>query len=354
MTEVSVLMPAYNVAPYVEQAVRSVLRQTLADLELLVVDDGSSDGTPVLVERVASEDNRVRLLRHARNLGPAAARNTGLAEARGRWIALVDSDDWIAPGRLERLVRLGEAQPADWIADDCWIEPEAGGGPRRRLLAGEPPGCHAVPAAHLVRMDPPERMGYGLLKPMIRRSFLETHGIRYRSAFDRVEDFVLTVDCAAAGARFFLLNEPLYHYRLRQGSITRMAPLPSLEISLAAHRFAAERLGGTADAALAQALRLRGVLIERAIRYRRIVEPLKDGRPLPVLLGLARDPAILPRVVAGMAAGFVRRSLLALAAPRRSPCRHLRGRDTPDGNGSEHHPPAPPRPMAPFAPSQDH
>ena len=98
---VSVIMPAYNARPYIEQAIRSVLDQDYPQLELIVVDDGSNDGTPELAEQFG---NRVKVLRQ-KNAGPAAARNRGFAASQGEFIAFLDADDvWLA-GKASMQVR---------------------------------------------------------------------------------------------------------------------------------------------------------------------------------------------------------------------------------------------------------
>ncbi len=96
---ISVVIPAYNAAPYVARAIESVLAQTVRPTEVIVVDDASSDATAQVVERYGPP---VRLLRRAANGGPAAARNTGIAAAQGEWIALLDADDAWLPRKLER------------------------------------------------------------------------------------------------------------------------------------------------------------------------------------------------------------------------------------------------------------
>lgn len=311
MVEVTVLMASYNVAPFIEHALRSTLAQTLRDIEVLVVDDGSSDGTRAIVEAMAREDRRVRLLCHEHNRGPSAARNTGLAVARGHWIAIVDSDDWMAPHRLERLTKLAQARGADWIADDIWIETGTGAAPLGRILVGEPPGCSEVDIGHLIRRDQPESQGYGLLKPVIRREFLAQHRLRYRPEMDRIEDFILNVECAAAGARHYLLAEPLYHYRRRHHSMTRMPPLPTLTIALRGNQLAADLLQPLRKPTLDRVLEDRAARIEQAIRYRQIIEPIKSGHVIRGLRQLARDPAITGEILRGLTRGAVRRLKLA-------------------------------------------
>ena len=99
MPAVSVVMPAYNVAPYIGTSIASVCAQTFADWELLIVDDGSIDDTAAIAERFARADPRVRVLRQA-NGGISAARNAALRQAAGEFIAILDSDDLWLPGFL--------------------------------------------------------------------------------------------------------------------------------------------------------------------------------------------------------------------------------------------------------------
>lgn len=102
MPIVSVVVPVYNVAQYIEQALTSVLSQTFLDFEIVVVDDGSTDETYELVELIAKRDARVRLFRNERNMKIAETLNKGVASARGDFIARFDGDDIMPPDRLQR------------------------------------------------------------------------------------------------------------------------------------------------------------------------------------------------------------------------------------------------------------
>jgi glycosyltransferase involved in cell wall biosynthesis len=114
---VSVVVPAYNAGETIGNAIQSVLSQTTSDLELIVVDDASTDHT--LQQVVAVGDPRLRVLQLERNSGCAAARNRGVENARGRWVAFLDADDEWVPDRLERLLQVTGKSPgfvADWLA----------------------------------------------------------------------------------------------------------------------------------------------------------------------------------------------------------------------------------------------
>ena len=100
---ISVIIPAYNIAPYIERCIRSILTQTYTDLEILVVNDGSTDETPEICDRLALEDKRIRVF-HKQNGGVSSARNLALANAKGEYISMIDGDDWIEPNLFEHAI----------------------------------------------------------------------------------------------------------------------------------------------------------------------------------------------------------------------------------------------------------
>ena len=116
---VSVIIPTYNRADLVRQAVASVKAQTFRDFEIVVVDDGGTDGTC----EVLSAGRELRVLRHPDRRGVAAARNTGVAAARGEWLAFLDSDDLWLPDKLARQISWLEGQPELLICqtDETWV-----------------------------------------------------------------------------------------------------------------------------------------------------------------------------------------------------------------------------------------
>lgn len=103
---VSIIMPSYNTAKFISETIESVINQTYSNWELVIVDDCSSDDTDAVVARY--EDKRIRYLKNERNSGAAVSRNYALREAKGRWIAFLDSDDLWAPEKLEKQIRFME------------------------------------------------------------------------------------------------------------------------------------------------------------------------------------------------------------------------------------------------------
>ncbi len=109
---VTVVMPSYNVAPYIEGSVRSVIAQTFTDWELLIVDDCSTDDSYDIACRIAETDERIRVLKNEKNSGVARTRNVGIAQAKGKYVALLDSDDQWCETKLEKQLALMKEKKA--------------------------------------------------------------------------------------------------------------------------------------------------------------------------------------------------------------------------------------------------
>jgi glycosyltransferase involved in cell wall biosynthesis len=131
---VSVVMPNFNKGPYVAEAVRSVLTQTLSDFELVAVDDASTDSSRSLLEDLASTDSRLKLVLHSSKRGPSAARNTGIRAASGAYVALIDSDDVYSPTWLEHGLEALSEDDRKVVYSDWWVMGRRG----RRIRSSRP------------------------------------------------------------------------------------------------------------------------------------------------------------------------------------------------------------------------
>ena len=111
MSLVSVIIPAYNCEKYLETAVRSVLEQTVSNSEVLIINDASTDTTGSIADRLAQEDNRIRVIHHEKNKFRSGALNTGLNNANGTYISILDADDYYLADKLERQITFLESHP---------------------------------------------------------------------------------------------------------------------------------------------------------------------------------------------------------------------------------------------------
>jgi glycosyltransferase involved in cell wall biosynthesis len=200
---VTVLVAVHDGEPYLATALESILGQTFSDLELLVVDDASADGTSSLLERLA--DPRLRVLRNDRRRGLAASLNTGLDDARGVYVARLDADDVAMPDRLERQLAAIRGAERTAIVGSAAMELDEGG--RVGPLHVMPASAVAVRWAGLFSSP--------FLHPtvLIERDVLERHELRYDEVYEESEDYELwsRVLDVADGAN---VSAPLVLYRV--------------------------------------------------------------------------------------------------------------------------------------------
>jgi len=206
---VTVFIPTYNREAHIADAVGSVLAQTFADFELLVIDDGSSDGTVAVVE--SFHDPRIVVARHEQNQGIPRTRNHALALARGEYLANLDSDDLCHPRRLERQVAFLDAHP-DHAVVGTWGRDVDEGGRRRRRVRREPLRAADVDVHLLFRCALRNR------SVMLRTAVAREYG--YDEAFTRCQDYELHARMAAHH-RLANLPEVLVYARQHEGRFTR-------------------------------------------------------------------------------------------------------------------------------------
>ncbi|MEO0036346.1 MAG: hypothetical protein RLZZ501_2369 [Pseudomonadota bacterium] len=318
---VSVVMACRNVGPFLDAALASVRQQSLAAIEILLVDDGSTDDTARRARAHAAADPRLRLL-EGRGEGPGAARNRALAVARGDWLAVMDGDDLIHPRRLEILLAAAGTTPAEIVADTL-LAFQAGPPGRRHaytLPAGpdwQRPVEIDLPAYLLANRLFGGGAALGYLKPLIRRDWLAARGIAYDPGLRIGEDYDLIARLLAAGARFRVLPSPLYFYRRHAGSTShRMRAADVAALAEAGERFLTGLPAGPARAA-AEA---RQDSLAVAWHFSTAVEALKRHRPdraAAAGLGHPRAGLLLARTLVQAVGNRLRRALDRL--PRRAP-----------------------------------
>lgn len=213
---VSVIVPIYNVEPYLKECIESILAQTWKNYEVILVDDGSTDLSGKLCDAYANENDKVRVI-HKENGGLSSARNAGIEVSVGNYIAFVDSDDIIHPDYLKVLVEIAESQEADLVACDfikgenCqWIQNPA---PQIEIRLGE---------NILRKMNDKDVIVTVAWNKLYQRKFFDKYGLRYPEGKIH-EDMFLTPQVLYHAKKMVITNQKLYFYRQRENSIMNTA-----------------------------------------------------------------------------------------------------------------------------------
>lgn len=297
-------MPCLNGRGTIERAILSALDSTACEVEVIVIDDASSDDSVDVVGAIA--DSRVRVLPQAVNRGPSACRNLGIEAASGEWVAILDADDWVAPERLERLLDIATSSGLDLIADNQWVVNRQGEKIRQRFSSSNPFGVPNDQGFTLLELAAViKQAGVGILQPLIRRQFLIDSAVRYRPQFKYGEDYHLIFDLVRAGARFGYVEEPLYFAELIEGSLTsnRVEMYGGMIDVLKSIR---RELSGSDGARLCASVDKAVANCRRTIAYGAVVDPLKERRYLAALRAMLQYPGFwsqLPGRVAGALQG---------------------------------------------------
>ena len=220
---VSIIMPAYNMIACIDRAVASIQSQTLTTWELLIVDDASTDETWARICELAAQDDRIRPTRLTENGKAARASNVALKQAQGRWVAIVDADDWIHPDRLQTLVEIAEAGRFD-VAADNQILYDAQADKLVGTVLPDQDRLEVLTLNKYLRhtLTGASRFDYGMLKLLVRTAMLREHDIWYQEGCFQGYDFHFLLDLLAAEAKVAVTHRPYYYYTQPYGSASRL------------------------------------------------------------------------------------------------------------------------------------
>lgn len=204
--DISIIIPAYNVRQYVERCVDSLMSIHGANFEILIVDDGSTDGTSALCDALAEKDSRIRVF-HQRNSGVSEARNTGLRQARGTWIGFVDADDRVESQSYERVLRYASHSNADMLMYGY-----------RSLRSDQPAWVWNMPAGYLsvqsaIAMISAYSGAKGYLwNKLYRRSIIIKQELKCDSRISMCEDLLFNIEYVIHCSRIIGIAECAYDY----------------------------------------------------------------------------------------------------------------------------------------------
>ena len=262
MPVVSVVMPVYNGEKYLAEAIASILNQTFADFEFIIVDDCSQDGSAEIIRAFAKCDERIRLIQHERNLGEAAARNSGIAASSGELIAAMDCDDISLPERLEKQARFLQSHPDIGVVGTFLYTVSADKTGRQ---------SHAYPQQHafIVLESALGSTPVAGAATMARRNALHSVG-----GYDSAQHFACDKELFSrlfCATRFANLPTALYVYRMHHGQMTQMSDEKQKTVAADVRRRWLDRLWGEAPPASIDRLNKLRVGTKLGWRQRRLL-----------------------------------------------------------------------------------
>ena len=224
---VSVILPIYKVEKYLDRCMHSLLNQTLKDIEIIMVDDGSPDNSPTMCDRYAKEDSRVKVI-HKQNAGLGFARNSGLEIATGDYIAFVDSDDFVSVTAFEILLKVALEENADYVMcgyksvrnNICVSEHKD----VNQKMVMEVPDCYNV-LRGMIGIDPDSeysyRHNYSVWHGIYKSTLFTEGGIRFCSERDLIsEDLIFHLSLIPLCRKIVIIPDLLYNYCLNDNSLT--------------------------------------------------------------------------------------------------------------------------------------
>lgn len=222
---VSVIVPVFNAEEYLDKCINSIFAQTLTDIEIILVDDGSKDRSGNICDCYASKDYRIKVI-HQDNFGAATARNTGMLYASGEYLGFVDSDDWIEPCMYSVMYNSAKQNDADivWcnvLKNECEKQ--------RKYIPSKVYEKEDIEKViyPLLIADTNEKMGRNVLRGsaclrIFRKELVDRCGIRFHEDLIYNEDQLFCIQCTLAASRYIYLgNDYLYHNRFVPDSITK-------------------------------------------------------------------------------------------------------------------------------------
>lgn len=213
---ISVIIPVYNAIEYLDKCVRSVLNQSYTNIEIILINDGSTDGSMELCEAYALREKNVRLFSQ-QNTGAAGARNLGLSHSKGEYIVFVDSDDWIMPTYIEELYFSLIKYAADMVIIDYFVEEDT-----KLVYRKKQESANIYTSGETLDhlFDTDKYMGYIWNKIFQARIIKDNH-LRFDTELKVWEDLLFCCKYIREIKRIVYIEKPLYVYKMRRNSLTK-------------------------------------------------------------------------------------------------------------------------------------
>ena len=226
MLKLSVIMPVYNVEKYLPKCLDSLTGQTLKEIEIICINDGSSDSSSEILNRYAARDNRITVI-NQENQGQGNARNYGINLAKGEYIAFVDSDDWLENNAFEILYEKAKKFDADTVEFNYNEIFECSGQIKKHNYSIK------LPENKVYNQKITKKYLFGTISvswnKIYKRDFINEYNIRFGSG-RRAQDGVFAIKAKVYAQKIIFENKPLYNYNIRQSSSVNSSSSKQLEL----------------------------------------------------------------------------------------------------------------------------
>lgn len=276
MSLISVVVPVYNAKASLRKCLDSLENQTYGEFEALLIDDGSTDESPEICREYSARDSRFRLITQ-KNAGPAAARNTGMVQAKGKYVTFVDSDDYVEPDMLEKLLARAEGSGAEITVFGYFLEKE---GTSKRVAPAYEPGVYREEACERLSIEMIDIHTKANLPPycwvrFVRRDFLQGLDLKLDPAIYRSEDYFFWVQAHFKAKCVCVASDlALYHYIDNAASITHKYVRGYWKMAKTIYA----RLSGVLPAERAVQARLDNMLVHRSLIALNIASRAKEQK----------------------------------------------------------------------------
>ena len=221
---ISVIVPIYNSEQYLERCIESILKQTYSNIEIILVDDGSTDNSPSICDQYQKKDSRIKII-HKGNSGAASSRNVGIEIARGDFISFVDSDDYIELNMYEEMMNINKKYECDIVMCDCLKESKTSSEIFTHSIR---PGYYDKEMLRIEyfskllmtnSVDYPATISNCLC--LFKKSLIEKNNLRYKEGMRFSEDLLFGSQAMYfAGSFYYMKNQSFYHYVMNNNSVT--------------------------------------------------------------------------------------------------------------------------------------
>lgn len=209
--KVSIIVPIYNVEEYLEKCINSILKQTYKNIEVLLVDDCATDNSGKIAKEFEKIDERCKYIKREKNGGLSAARNTGISNATGEYLAFIDSDDWVSEYFIEHMLSIAQKNNCEIVVCDYIMVTDG-----KEKVANS---LYPLNSNSTMQQKVAYIRNHACTK-LFKRDFWMKQHLLFPENIKRGEDMAITIPLLTQANNIGILNEPLYYYMQRTGSLS--------------------------------------------------------------------------------------------------------------------------------------